>query len=156
MTSISLFISAIRRGALRFFSGKLFHKSNRKRFSCVCIAWNKHSRRWENSRRLCKPSTLSLVCITVSNFPNPSRVYIRLCKHGKRFLLLKWCTVNTHSIPRTDFTTWHQSICANICLKSRLKSAKVHVRLTCITQKRRSLNSLITGLTDGRTDGWVD
>ena len=26
---------------------------------------------------------------TVSNFPNPSRVYIRLCKHGKRFLLLK-------------------------------------------------------------------
>ena len=24
-----------------------------------------------------------------SNSPNPSRVYIRLCKHGKRFLLLK-------------------------------------------------------------------
>ena len=30
------------------------------------------------------------VCITVSNSPNPSRVYIRLCKHGKRFLLLNW------------------------------------------------------------------
>ena len=44
-----------------FFSGKLFYKSNRKLFSCVCIAWYKHSRR---------------------------RVYIRLCKHGKRFLLL--------------------------------------------------------------------
>ena len=28
------------------------------------------------------------VCITVSNSPNLSRVYIRLCKHGKRFLLL--------------------------------------------------------------------
>ena len=28
---------------------------------------------------------------TVSNSPNPSRVYIRLCKHGKRFLLLKYC-----------------------------------------------------------------
>ena len=26
-------------------------------------------------------------CITVSNFPNRFRVYIRLCKHGKRFLL---------------------------------------------------------------------
>ena len=38
---------------------------------------------------LCKPSTSSRVCITVSNSPNPSRVYIRLCKHGKRFLLLK-------------------------------------------------------------------
>ena len=32
----------------------------------------------------------SRVCITVSNSPNPSRVYIRLRKHGKRFLLLKY------------------------------------------------------------------
>ena len=60
-----------------FFLGNLFYKSNRKRFSCVCIAWYKHSRRWENSRQLC------------SNSPNPSRVNIRLSKHGKRFLLLK-------------------------------------------------------------------
>ena len=43
---------------------------------------------WENSRQLCKPSTLSWVCITVSNSPNPSCVYIRLRKHGKCFLLL--------------------------------------------------------------------
>ena len=35
-----------------------------------------------------KPSTSSRVCITVSNSPKPSRVYIRLCKHRKRFLLL--------------------------------------------------------------------
>ena len=27
--------------------------------------------------------------INVSNSPNPSRVYMRLGKHGKRFLLLK-------------------------------------------------------------------
>ena len=39
---------------------------------------------------LCKPETKSRVCVTVSNSPNPSRVYIRLCKHGKRFLLLKY------------------------------------------------------------------
>ena len=26
----------------------------------------------------------------VSNSPNPSRVYIRRCKHGKRFLFLKY------------------------------------------------------------------
>ena len=54
-------------------------------------------RLWENSRRLCKPSTSSRVCITVSNSPNPSRVYIRLGKHGKRFLLLKvipFCTAH--------------------------------------------------------------
>ena len=49
---------------LFFFSGKLFYKSNRKRFSCVCISWYKHSRGWENSRQLCKPETKSRVCIT--------------------------------------------------------------------------------------------
>ena len=69
-----------------FFLGKLFYKSNRKLFSCVCISWYKHSRGWENSRQLFKPS--SRVCITVSNCPNRYRVYIRLCKNGKRFLLL--------------------------------------------------------------------
>ena len=73
-----------------FFSGKVFYKSNRKLFSCVYISWYKHLRGWENSRQLCKPSTSSRVCITVSNSPNPSCVYIRLCKHGKRFLLLKY------------------------------------------------------------------
>ena len=91
LVRISLLISAIKR-ELRLFSGNLFYKSNRKLFSCVCIAWCKYSERWENSRqlcRLCKPSTSSRVCMTVSNSPNPSRVYIRLCKHGKRFLLLK-------------------------------------------------------------------
>ena len=54
-----------------FFSGKLFYKSNRKLFSCVCISWYKHSRGWENSRKLCKPETKSRVCITVENPPNP-------------------------------------------------------------------------------------
>ena len=33
---------------------------------------------------LCKPETKSRVCITVSNSPNPSLVYIRLCKHRKK------------------------------------------------------------------------
>ena len=36
--------------------------------------------------RLC----LGLICITVSNSPNPSSVYIRLGKHGKSFLLFKY------------------------------------------------------------------
>ena len=39
------------------------------------------------------PSTSSRVCITVSNSPNPSRGYIRLCNHGKRFLLLNLSTL---------------------------------------------------------------
>ena len=48
----------------------------------------KHSRGWVNSRQLCKPSASSRVCMTVSNSPNPSSAYIRLCEHRKRFLLL--------------------------------------------------------------------
>ena len=50
----------------------------------VFIAWYKHERGWENSRQLCKPETKSRVCITVENSPNPSSVYIRLCKHRKK------------------------------------------------------------------------
>ena len=61
----------------------LFHKCWPKQRSIQL-----ESRHWENSRQLCKPSTSSPVFITVSNSPNPSRVYIRLCKHRKRFLLL--------------------------------------------------------------------
>ena len=99
LVRISLLISAIQRGVLRFFSGKLFYKSNRKLFSCVCISWYKHSRGWENSRQLCKPSTSSRVCITVSNSPNSSRVYVRLCKHGKRFLLLKYEHTRCRIVP---------------------------------------------------------
>ena len=91
---ISLLISALNKRGLLFFSGKLFYKSNRKLFSCVSISWYKHSRGWENSPQLCKPATSSRFCTTVSNSLNPSRVYIRLCKHGKRFLLLNY--LNMH------------------------------------------------------------
>ena len=78
LVRISVLIGSLTKSFWEFFSAKLFYKSNRKLFSCVCIVWYKHSRAWENPRQLCKPSTSS----------NPSRVYIRLCKHGKRFLLL--------------------------------------------------------------------
>ena len=109
-------ISALNKRVLPFFSGKLFYKSNRKLFSCVCISWYKHSRGWENSRQLCKPSTLSQVCITVSNSPNPSRVYIRLCKHEKRFLLLK-CPRATHPFGVFDIAryTWLYVIVFSYC-----------------------------------------
>ena len=89
LVRISLLIMTVTK-SLRFFSEELFYKSHRKLFSCVCIAWYKHSRDWENSGQLCKPSTSSLVCITVENSPNPSRVYIRLCKYVKRFLWLNY------------------------------------------------------------------
>ena len=44
----------------------------------------------EKSRELRKLSTSSRVCITVSNSSNLPCVSIRLRKHGKRLLLLKW------------------------------------------------------------------
>ena len=95
---ICVLISALNKRVLLYFSGKLFYKSNGKLFSCVCISWYKHSRGLENSRQSSKPSTSSRVCITVPNSPIPSRVYIRLCKHGKRSLLLKCydtsCTIS--------------------------------------------------------------
>ena len=66
---ICLLISALNKRVLRFFSGKLFYKSNRILFPVFAYPYP--------------------ICITVSNSPNPSRVYIRLCKHGKCFLLLR-------------------------------------------------------------------
>ena len=65
LVRISLLINALNERVLLFFLGKVFYKSNRKRFSCVCISWHKHSRGWENSWQLCKPEK-SRVCITVS------------------------------------------------------------------------------------------
>ena len=61
----------------------------------------------------------SRVCITVSISPNPSRVYIRLCKHGKLFLLLKckrWGTVeNQRKLNNIDRQI--QKILYNLCFK---------------------------------------
>ena len=99
--------SALNKRVLPFFSGKLFYKSDRKLFSYVCISCFKHSRGWENSRQLCKPET---------NSPNPSRVYIRLCKHEKRFLLLK-CPRATHPFGVFDIAryTWLYVIVFSYC-----------------------------------------
>ena len=90
LVRISLLISALNKRVLLFSSWKIFYKGYRKFFAFVCISWYKHSRGWENSRPLCKPETKSSVCIKISNSPNPSRVYIRLFKHGKRFLFFKY------------------------------------------------------------------
>ena len=76
LVRISLLISAIQR-VLRFFSGNLFYKSNRKLFSCVCIAWYKHLRGWENSPQLYKPWTSSRVCITALTWPWMTRKCLR-------------------------------------------------------------------------------
>ena len=158
---------------LLFFSRKLFYKSNRKLSSCVCIAWYKHSRGWENSRQLRKTETKSRVCITVSNSPilgdpgavgragrkgaqkfsstlssrlltrsdwqplglpgwnppNPSRVYIRLCKHGKHFLLLQ-------SIPQGNVWRSVLRICKWIVGLKGIIQARIHTGFHRFTSLR--------------------
>ena len=83
LVRICLLISALNKRVLPFFSGKLFYKSNRKLFTCVFISCYKHSRGWENS-------------------PNPSSVYIRLCKQGKRLLLLNCYEPDIYGIQQID------------------------------------------------------
>ena len=51
LVRISLLINAIKRSFCVFLGKVFFFKSNRKLFSCICIAW---SRGWENSRQLFK------------------------------------------------------------------------------------------------------
>ena len=52
----------------------------------------RYSRGWENSRKLCKPSTSSPVCIPVSNSPNPLVFISGYANTEKSFLMLKWLT----------------------------------------------------------------
>ena len=86
---------------LWFFHSPLFHY-----IMLVCLNRSfLKSLQTLTSRQLCKPSTLSRVCITVSNSPNPSCIYIRLCKHGKRFLLLKYIHCNSQS-DSASFQAW--------------------------------------------------
>ena len=84
---------------------RFWHSAIENVFS-VCIAWCKHERGLENSRQLCKPSTSSWVCITVENSPNPSRVYIRLCKHRKKvfYCFYKIISSKKYSVGKIYFT----------------------------------------------------
>ena len=74
----------------QFLLGQLPIISRRNEKQRLCKIWGANKVHY--ALQLCKPSTSSRVCITVSNSPNPFRVYIRLCKHGKCFLLLNYST----------------------------------------------------------------
>ena len=63
LVRISLLIGAITKSFAFFSRESHFIKATENLFSCVCMAWYKHSRGWENSQQLCKPSTSSQVCI---------------------------------------------------------------------------------------------
>ena len=100
--------------------------TNRKLFSCVCIAWYKHSRGWENLRQLCKPSTSSRVCITVKNSPYPSSVYIRLWKPQKKAL----CCFYKITFPRKKKNSLFRLLMKREVFTSReVLYAKLNVRV---------------------------
>ena len=61
---------------------------------------------------------------TVSNSPNPSRVYIKLCKHGKRFLLLKCNAIDWLA------RLLRESEYGRVC-----KRLEIYVNDTCIRMK---------------------
>ena len=66
---------------------QIFYKSNRGLFPPVYIASSKHSGSWENSRHLCKPSTTSWVCLTVSNNrEGPNLITPAYCLHSNRLM----------------------------------------------------------------------
>ena len=57
LVMISLLINALNKRVLLFSRGRYFIKAIENLFSRVCISWYKHSKGWESSRQLCKPST---------------------------------------------------------------------------------------------------
>ena len=75
LVRICLLISALNKRALLFFSGKLFYKSNRRLFSCVCKSWYKHSRGWENSRQLWLSRILPTPLGFISGYANTENVF---------------------------------------------------------------------------------
>ena len=86
-------------------------------FCCVCISWYKHSRGWEPE--------FSIVMQTldfVSNSPNHSGVYIRLCKHKNVFYCLNGNNIKT--------------LCSN-------KKKRQNLRRSATVQKRLGLRSLM-------------
>ena len=94
LVRISLLISILNKEFCCLL-GKVIFKSNRKRFSCICMGWYKHSRGWKKSRQSQTLDSSSWICISTSNSSNPSSVYIRLCKQENSFLLLKFCFLKT-------------------------------------------------------------
>ena len=88
LVRICLLISALNKGVLLFFLEKLFIKAIENFFPVFAYPDITTQGVWENSRQLCKPEMKLRVCITVENSPNPSHVYIRLCKQETHFLLL--------------------------------------------------------------------
>ena len=87
------------------------------------MPWHKHERGWENLRQLCKSETKSRVCLTVENSPNASSVYIRLCKHRKKFFYC-FCKI---TFPRKESKT----LCMAMIKREILTSRKILSTKSC-------------------------
>ena len=70
---------------------------------------------------LCKPSTTSRICITVQNSLNSPRDQLRLCKHVKNALLLKYRTSNDKTNAR--FRSSRENL-TDLCIQLHLSSYK--------------------------------
>ena len=102
----------------------------KQHFFRVYIALSKHSRGWENSRKLCKPSTTSRVCMTVSNSPNPPRV-----RGG--YVNTKKCSIVLNIDYKTFPNAYHVYIVNGIQNKTSLSSSKIHFFTNSTSQKKK-------------------
>ena len=148
LVRISLLINALNKRVLPFFSGTLFYKSNRKRFflclhiliqtleglgECSTVmqtldfvsgSHNCSLRSKRNFRAITRLETLATqASTTVSNSPNPSRVYIRLCNTENVF----YCLVRRHHLKESP----------NVIEPAKL-DGDVFVLFQQITLKRRT------------------
>jgi len=116
--NISPLISSVSKEFFLFFLESCFIKALYKPFSWVCVAWHKHSRGWKNSQQLCKPSTLTLVCITVLNSPSPSPVYTS--------------DANTENIPR--LITLTKTLIISDLTKTESNNTNIIIVLLCFEE----------------------
>ena len=84
------FNRCFKQGSFGFFSRESYFIKAIENFFPVFAYPDINTRGLGKFSTVMHPSTSPRVCITVSNSPNQSCVYIRLCKHGKRFILLKY------------------------------------------------------------------
>ena len=79
-----------KQGSFGFFSRESYFIKAIENFFPVFAYPDINTRGLGKFSTVTQPSTSPRVCITVSNSLNQSCAYIRLCKHGKRYILLKY------------------------------------------------------------------
>ena len=109
MVRISLLINALNKRVLLFSEESYFIKAIVKKTFFPVIAYPDINNR--------------VVGRILDSYANPSRVYIRLCKHGKRFLLLK----SNNVVPEVKLE--QTKVCLDKALEAKNEWVQISTRL---------------------------